>query len=54
MQTHMLHGSGQRARQPQPRPRLGDADVVWASQRQHAVENMDRHIDLGGPTLLCA
>src|SRR5689334_11288343 len=34
--------------------RLGDADVGWASQVQHAVEHMDRYVHLGGPTLLGA
>jgi hypothetical protein len=32
--------------------RLGDADVVRASQVQHAVEHVDGHVHLGGPTLL--
>src|SRR3954451_6512883 len=32
--------------------RVGDADVGWASQVQHAVEHMDRDVHLGGPTLL--
>src|SRR4051794_1850770 len=38
-------------RTPAP-SRLGDADVGRASQLQHAVEDMDRHVHLGGPTLL--
>src|SRR4051812_47497904 len=31
----------------------GNADVGRASQLQHAVEDMDRHVPLGGPSLLC-
>src|SRR4051812_41726431 len=34
------------------RPGLGDADVVRASQLQHAVEHVDCHVHLSGPTLL--
>ena len=39
-------------RSPYPVPGLGDADGVWASRLQHAVEgtNGDRH--LGRPTLV--
>ena len=32
--------------------RLGDADIIRASEFQHAVEDMDRHVHLGGPTLI--
>src|SRR3954467_14086827 len=39
------------ARTPAP-SRLGDADVGRASQLQHAVEDMDRHVHLGGPALI--
>src|SRR4051794_22136341 len=34
------------------RPGLGHADVVRASQLQHAVEHVDCHVHLSGPTLL--
>src|SRR5215203_6508887 len=30
----------------------GDADVIRASQVQHAVEHVDRHVHLGRPTLI--
>jgi hypothetical protein len=37
-----------------PNPRLGsdDADIVRASQRQDAVEDMDRHADFSHPTFV--
>src|SRR4051794_23659624 len=38
----VLHGSRQRAQCPQPRLGSGDADVVRASQLQHAVQDLDR------------
>jgi hypothetical protein len=43
---------GGRRSNPQPRPGLGDADVIWTSQLQHAVEHVDRHVHLGGPALV--
>ena len=45
---------GERAQRPQPQPGLGDADVFRASQLQHAVEDMDRHVHLTCPTLIRA
>src|SRR5215218_8178901 len=48
----MLHGSGERAQCPQPRSGSGDADIVRASQLQHAVEHVDCHVHLSCPTLL--
>src|SRR3954471_3973208 len=44
-----IRGAG--ALTPAP-SRLGDADIVRASEFQHAVENIDRHVHLGGPTLI--
>src|SRR3954470_13918070 len=44
-----IRGAG--ALTPAP-SRLGDADIVRASEFQHAVEDMDRHVHLGGPTLI--
>src|SRR4051794_38934075 len=48
----VLHGSGSRAHWPLPRPGSSGADVIRASERQHAVEDLDRHVHLGGPTLI--
>jgi hypothetical protein len=42
----LLHGPGMRARLPQPRSGLGDADGDRASKFQHAVEDMDGGGDL--------
>src|SRR3954471_22468477 len=33
-------------------PWSGDADVGRASELQHAVEHVDRHVHLGGPALV--
>ena len=37
-----------------PNPRLGsdDADIARASQLQHAVEDMDRHVHFSHPTFV--
>src|SRR3954447_26642087 len=48
----VLHGSGERAQCPQPRLGSGDADIVRASQLQHAVEHVDCHVHLSRPTLV--
>src|SRR3954464_10050506 len=48
----VLHGSGSRAHRPLPRPGSGDADGLRASQLQHAVQDLDRHVHLSRPTLI--
>src|SRR3954471_14172372 len=48
----VLHGSGSRAHWPLPRPGSGDADGLRASQLQHAVQDLDRHVHLSRPTLI--
>src|SRR4051812_19494539 len=48
----MVHGSGMRAQLPQPCLGSGDADVGRASQLQHAVQDLDRHVHLSRPTLI--
>jgi hypothetical protein len=50
--THdtVLHGSGSRAHWPLPRPGSSGADVLRASELQHAVEGVDTDIDLGHAT----
>src|SRR3954465_10582428 len=40
----VLHGSGSRAHWPLPRPESSGADVLRASERQHAVEGVDTDI----------
>src|SRR3954469_7684978 len=44
-----IRGAG--ALTPAP-SRLGDADIVRASEFQHAVEDIDRHVHLSRPTLI--
>src|SRR4051794_26532878 len=46
----VLHGSGSRAHWPLPRPGSSGADVIRASELQHAVEDVDTDIDLGHAT----
>src|SRR3954463_16355914 len=48
----VLHGSGSRAHWPLPRPGSSGADVGRASQLQHAVQVLDRHVHLSRPTLV--
>src|SRR3954465_13743269 len=48
----VLHGSGSLAHWPLPRPGSGDADGLRASQLQHAVQHLDRHVHLSRPTLI--
>src|SRR4051794_10500213 len=48
----VLHGSGSRAHWPLPRPGSSGADVIRASELQHAVEHVDRHVHLSRPTLV--
>ena len=55
----MVLGKGQRGARighvdavAQPRPGSSDADIVRASQLQHAVEHMDGNVHLGRPTLV--
>ena len=48
----VVHGSGVRAHQPCLHLGSGDADVVWASQVEHAVECMDDDRHLGRPALV--
>src|SRR5208282_411013 len=45
----------QRCVRNDPNPCLGsdDADIARASQLQHAVEDMDRHVHFGHPTAWC-
>src|SRR5829696_2291922 len=47
-----VHGSGTWTRLPQPRPGSSDADIVRASELQHAVERMNGDVHLGRPTLV--
>ena len=42
----VLHGSGSRAHWPLPRPGSSGADVLRASELQHAVQDLDRHVHL--------
>src|SRR4051794_22279124 len=48
--TTLLHGSGSRAHWPLPRRGSSGADVLRASELQHAVEDVDTDIDLGHAT----
>src|SRR3954466_11589493 len=48
----VLHGSGSLAHWPLPRPGSSGADVIRASQLQHAVQDLDRHVHLSRPTLI--
>src|SRR4051812_20719036 len=50
----VLHGSGSRAHWPLPRPGSSGADVLRASELQHAVQDLDRHVHLSRPTLVRA
>src|ERR1700712_729154 len=43
-----------RAHSPLPRSGSCDADGLWASQLQHAVQSMDGNVHLGRPTLIRA
>src|SRR3954449_10649838 len=46
----LLHGSGSRAHWPLPRPGSSGADVLRASELQHAVEGVDTDVHLGHAT----
>src|SRR3954468_16377223 len=48
----VLHGSGSLAHWPLPRPGSSGADVIRASELQHAVQDLDRHVHLSRPTLV--
>ncbi len=48
----VLHGSGVWAQCPPTPSESGDADVLRASQLQHAVEHVDGDLHLGGPALV--
>src|SRR3954464_4848562 len=48
----VLHGSGSLAHWPLPRPGSSGADVLRASELQHAVQDLDRHVHLSRPTLI--
>src|SRR4051812_24650825 len=48
----VLHGSGSLAHWPLPCPGSSGADVIRASQLQHAVQDLDRHVHLSRPTLI--
>jgi len=44
----------QRLMRNDPNPSLGsdDADIVRASELQHAIEDIDRHVDFSHPTFV--
>src|SRR5215207_7593388 len=50
----VVHGSGTWTQLPQPRLGSSDADIVRASELQHAVKRMDGDVHLGRPTLVRA
>src|SRR4051812_3546873 len=50
----VVHGSGRWTQLPQPRLGSSNADIVRASELQHAVERMDGDVHLGRPTLVRA
>jgi hypothetical protein len=41
---------GYRRTNPEPALGSGDTDIIRASQIQHPVEDMNRHVNLGRPT----
>src|SRR3954466_6121128 len=48
----VVHGSWMRAQLPQPCLGSCDADGLRASQLQHAVQDLDRHVHLSRPTII--
>ena len=50
----LLHGSAEWPQHSQSGPTSYDANGVWASQRQHAVQNMDGDANFCGATLVLA
>src|SRR3954467_15072344 len=46
-QAAVVHGSGRWTQLPQPRLGSSNADIVRASELQHAVERMDGDVHLG-------
>jgi hypothetical protein len=48
----VVQGSMECTQRPHPRFGSGDADIARASQRQHAVEDMDRDVDFSHPTFV--
>jgi hypothetical protein len=39
--------------EPNPLLESDDADIVRVSELQHAIEDIDRHVDFGHPTFIC-
>ena len=48
----VVQGSAVDAQRPQPSLGSDDADIVRASERQHAIENINRHVDFSHPTFV--